>query len=87
LHQVEAHGDQGHAEHQVHGTQNEAELDAFNGIRLVPVLGDVFAGHEVAEPDGAQRYETEVRRVEEFPFLPFGKQHGAAGYEPWTKTK
>lgn len=86
LHQIETHGDQGHAQHQVHGTQYEAELDAFYRIRLVPVLGDVFARHEVTEPDGAQRYETEVGRVEEFPLLPFGEQHGASGYEPLTKT-
>lgn len=80
LHQVKAHGDQGHAQHQVHGAQYEAELDALDGVRPGAGPGGVAARHEVAEPYGAQRYETEVRPVEELPVFPFGEQHGATGY-------
>lgn len=88
LHQVETHGDQRHAEHQVHGAQYEAELDAFYGTGPGAAgVGHVAAGHEVAEPDGAQRYETEIRAVEELPVFPFGKQHGTSGYVPVENTK
>lgn len=86
LHQVETHGDQGHAEHQVHGAQDEAQLDALQragaGNGAVVRAQDLAAGHEVTEPDGAQRYEAEVRPVEELPFFPLGEQHRATGYVP-----
>lgn len=83
LHQIETHGDQCHAEHQVHGAQNEAELDAFYGTGPGTTrVGHVAAGYEVTEPDGAQRYETEIRSVEELPIFPFRKQHGTTGYVP-----
>lgn len=96
LHQVETHGDQSHAQHQVHGTQYEAQLDNGTGAAAVTGTrtgtgagartdaraGDAVARHEVAEPDGAQRYEAEVRPVKELPGLPFGEQYGASGNVP-----
>lgn len=98
MHQVEAHGDQGHAQHQVHGTQYEAQFDdgsgagAITGTRTSTSIGactdtgagasDAVARHEVAESNGAQRYEAEVGPVEKLPGLPFGEQYGASGYVP-----
>lgn len=98
MHEVETHGDQGHAQHQIHGTQYEAQLDdgagasAVTGTRANTSIGactdtgagasDAVARHEVAEPNGAQRYEAEVGPVEKLPGLPFGEQYGASGYVP-----
>lgn len=82
LHQIEAHGDQRHAQHQIHGTQYETQLDALDRTGTSSRTGDVAAWHEITEPDGAQRYKTEVRPVEELPVFPFGKQYCTSGYVP-----
>lgn len=97
LHQVEAHGDQSHAQHQVHGTQYEAELHALDGtlphlaggavVLVLRRIGGLAARHEVTEPDGAQRYETEIRPVEKRPLFPFGEQDRSAGNVTETNRK
>jgi len=63
LHQVEAHGDDGHPQHQVHGAEDETH------VRRV----DLTAGHDVAKADGAQRDEAEVGAVQEVPVLVLGE--------------
>lgn len=63
LHQVEAHGDDGHPQHQVHGAEDEIHVQLLGRENLV-------AGHDVAEADGAQRDEAEVGAVQEAPVLP-----------------
>lgn len=65
LHEIEAHGNQGHAQHEVHGAEDEAQLEPL----LCRV--DLVAGNEVTETDGAQRDEAEVGAVQELPILVF----------------
>lgn len=47
LHEIETHGDQGHAQHEIHGAEDEAQLEPL----LCRV--DFVAGNEVTETDGA----------------------------------
>lgn len=79
LHQVEAHGDQRHAEHQVHRAEDERQVKDFVGADYL------VAGHKVAEPDSAEADETEVGAVEEVPIFPKGKEDGAAADVAETK--
>jgi hypothetical protein len=67
LHQVETHGDESHAKHQVHGTEDEAELNLLT-------TDNSFSRHDVSKPNRAEAYEAEVRTVQEVPVLPLGEQ-------------
>lgn len=62
LHEVETHGDQGHAEHEVDRAEHETELeDVLVEVHALPV--DLVTRYQIPKADGAQRYETEVGRV------------------------
>lgn len=67
LHQIETHRYQGHAQHEVHGADDEAHVQPS-------ALVDLIARNYVPETDRAQRYETEIGTVQEVPRLPFGEQ-------------
>jgi hypothetical protein len=67
LHQVEAHGYERHAEHQVHGAEDEAQIDLLS-------LDNSFAWNDVSKPNRAEADETEVRAVQEVPAFPFGEE-------------
>jgi hypothetical protein len=69
LHQVEAHGDKSHAQHQVHGAEDEAEL-------YLMTADHSFARNNVSKTNCTEAYEAEVRTVQEVPLLPFGEQDG-----------
>jgi len=71
LHQVEAHGDDGHAQHQVHGAENETHVQPLGRV-------DLIAGDNVSEANGAQRDEAEVGAVQKVPVFPLGEKKGAA---------
>ena len=60
LHQIEAHGDQGHADDEVHGTEDEGQFDAGRAVDLV-------AGHQIAKARRAQTDEAKVRAVQVVP--------------------
>lgn len=75
LHQVEAHGDESHAEHQVHGTEDETQLNFL-------AADHSLARNDVSEPNRAEAYEAEVRAVQEVPSLPFGEQDRAEANVP-----
>jgi len=55
LDEVEAHGQKGDTEQQVQRTEPYAELG------VVTLVHHALGGHKVAEPDGGERYEAEVR--------------------------
>lgn len=74
LNQVEAHGQQGDAEQQV----QRAEPDAQSGV--ITLVHHPLGGHEIPEPDGGERYETEVSRIQEFPIFPVLEQERAHYY-------
>lgn len=69
LDEVEAHGQQRYSEQQV----QRAEPYAQPGIVTLHAL----SRHEVAEPNGGQRDEAEVRRVGKIPVLPTLEQERA----------
>lgn len=71
LDEVEAHGQQRDAEQQVQRTEPYAQIGVF------ALVDHPLGGHEVAEPDGGQRDEAEVRRVRELPILPAPEQERA----------
>lgn len=64
LHEVEAHGYERHAEHQIHGAEDEAELDLLT-------LDNSFTRNDVSKPNRAEADEAEVRTVQEVPAFPF----------------
>jgi hypothetical protein len=70
LHQVEAHGYERHAQHQIHGAEDEAELNLL-------ALDHSFARNDVSEPNRAEADEAEIRTVQEVPAFPFGEQDSA----------
>jgi len=72
LDQRERHGDQHQPEQQVAAARDHLQLAVLR-VRAL----ERFAGHQVAEPDGGQRDEAEVRAVDERPALPRG-EHGRA---------
>lgn len=72
LDQRERHGDQHQAEQQVTAARDQLQL----AVLRVGAL-ERLAGHQVAEPDGGQRDEAEVRAVDERPSLP-GGEHSRA---------
>jgi len=71
LDEVEAHGQQRDAEQQVQRAEPYAQLG------VLAFVHHSLGGHEVAEPDGGQRDETEVRRVREVPVFPALEQERA----------
>ena len=73
LHKIEAHGNKGHADDQIHGAKNKAELDATGTVERV-------AGHVVTESSRAQRNETKVGALEEVPILPLTEEHGTTAH-------
>lgn len=72
LDERERHGDQHQAEQQVAAARDQLQL----AVLRVGAL-ERLAGHQVAEPDGGQRDEAEVRAVDERPSFP-GGEHGRA---------
>lgn len=74
LDEVKAHGQQGDAEQQVQRAEPYAQLG------VVALVHHPLGGHEVAEPDGGERYEAEVRGVREFPVFPALEQERAHDY-------
>lgn len=67
---VEAHGGQGHAGHDVDG----AEPDCCVGV----VVGEgVVARHHVAEADGGEAHEAEIEAVEQRPVFQLVEDEGA----------
>ena len=70
LHEGEAHGQDGHAEHDVDGAQEQLGLS----LRVL----EVGAGHDVAEADGGERDEAEVGGLQPVPAFPQPEQHRAA---------
>jgi hypothetical protein len=80
LHQVEAHGYERHAEHQVHGAEDEAEIDLL-------ALDNSFTWNDVSKPNRAEADEAEVGTVQEVPAFPFGEQDGAETNVPTAESK
>ena len=70
LHEREAHGQDGHAEDRVDCADDEAQVDE----RVTEVAS---RGH-IAEADGAERDEAEVRGLQHVPALPVLEKDGAA---------
>lgn len=70
LHEVEAHGNEGHAEHQVHGTQHEAYID---GTPIgTGTIGSV-PRNNISETNRAQRNEAKITTIQEIPTFIFGE--------------
>lgn len=72
LHQIETHGDQGHADDEVHGAKDERQLDARRAVDLV-------AGYQISKARRTQTDETEIRAVQIVPVgLPLLEQNRTA---------
>ena len=73
LHEIKAHGDEGHADDQVHGAEDEAQLDTGRTVERI-------ARHQIAQTGRAQTDETEIGTVQKVPFFPLTEQHGPAAH-------
>lgn len=74
LHQIETHGDESHADDEVHGAKNERQFNAGRAVYLV-------AGHQVSEARRAQTDETEIGAVQVVPIgFPLLEQDRAADH-------
>jgi hypothetical protein len=67
LHQVETHGYERHAQHQIHGAEDEAQLDLL-------ALNDALTRNDVSETNRAQADEAEIGTVQEVPAFPLREQ-------------
>lgn len=67
LHQVEAHGNKSHAKHQVHGAEDETDVDLL-------ALDHSFSWNDVSKPNRAEADEAKVRTVKEVPAFPLREQ-------------
>jgi len=74
LDEVKAHGQQGDAKQQVQRAEPYAQLG------VVALVHHPLGGHKIAEPDGGERYEAEVRRVRKLPVFPALEQERSHDY-------
>lgn len=72
-HQVVAHGNDAHAEQEIHKIDDQ--------LRLFPALGVQYicTGHEITEANFAQTRHAEIQRIEVAPFFPLRKHDCAGG--------
>ena len=80
LHQVEAHGNKRHAQHQVHGAEYETHVDF-----LTP--DHSFPWNYVSKPNRAEADEAKVRTVQEVPAFPLREQNSAEADVPTAENK
>ena len=76
LHEVDAHGDDAHAQQDVHCPQHQLGVGLGLRDRLVKVVNVGFSRDKVPEPYGHQADEAEVGSVQVGPVLPVGEHHG-----------
>ena len=70
LHEVDAHGDDTHAQQDVHRPQHQLGVGLGLWYRLVKVVNVGFSGDKVSEPDGGESYKSEIETLDKGPIFP-----------------
>ena len=70
LHKVEAHCYQRHAQHQVHGAEDETDINFL-------ALDHSFSWNYVSKPNRTEADEAKVGTVQEVPTFPLREQDGS----------
>ena len=70
LHEVNAHGDDPHAQKDVDSPQHQLGVGLGLWDRLIKVVNVGFARDKVSEPDGGESYKSEIETLDKGPIFP-----------------
>ena len=89
LDKIEAHGNDSHADQDVHGTKYELDVEFspdcqssswFQLFMSRDVLWKWNSRNNITEANGAEGYETEITSIKESPTFPLAKEHSTSTY-------